>query len=508
MDGRAAAEPRPGTGPRAGYNIWALPRGLSGGARIGSFTIRKAEGEAWFEIREAHGLTWLRALGLLAWGVGAFALARRCGYRPWVGWPVALAGLLAVQYLDVTTPWLRQHDVAGHREYIEHLHAHAELPGVLQGWETWQPPLYYCLAAAWQRIWPGGAYDDPFRPVQFLATALYLATVVAALPAFGRLGLSGIQAAAGLCALALVPAHLFFAGRINNDVLLPVLGAGVMLATAKCAAPEAVPDARGRRWLWALGVLLAAMLAAKSSSLGIACGALAAVFWAEGRRSGWGRAVWRTYLVGLPAAAWLVFWWARNYAQTGAPLYVNAGLPEGLRVLAPAWRRLLSFDLNAFIGGQYYYDAPMRQSAPTALVTSLLYGEYGMNELGFRWSAWLRWGCLGMLLVLAAGVPRAAAPRTARRTDGLPLAGRLPERARGRVHRSVPIRLQPECAVRCPGLRAVRRFVWLGRRPFLDWGWLGRAGRPDGHGGVVSARAGGALFARDVLNAHQSKQML
>jgi hypothetical protein len=104
-----------------------------------------------FFFQGAHGLSWLKVLGLLVWGLGAFALARRCGYGLWASWPVALAGLLAVQYLDVTTPWVRQHDVGGHREYVEHLRAHRALPAVLRGWETWQPPLYYCIAAAWPR---------------------------------------------------------------------------------------------------------------------------------------------------------------------------------------------------------------------------------------------------------------------------------------------------------------------------------------------------------------------
>ncbi len=357
-----------------------------------------------FFFQGAHGLSWLKVLGLLVWGLGAFALARRRGYGLWPGWPVALAGLLAVQYLDVTTPWVRQHDVGGHREYIEHLRAHRALPAIRQGWETWQPPLYYCIAAAWQRLWPGGAYDDPFRPVQFLGAALYLAAVVAALLAFRRLGLTELEAVGGLSVLVLVPGHLFFAGRINNDVLLPVLGAGVMFATAE------VVRGGERRWRWWLAILLPAVLATKGSSLAIVGGALLLVLWAEARRSGWRPAMWRTYLTGLPAAMWQLAWCWRTGAQTGDPLYVNATLPDNLRLHCAAWSRLLSFDFPAFLGGGFYYDEPVRQSYPTALVTSLLYGEYGMSDYAFRWPEMLRWGCLGLLLLLAAGAlvaPRA-----------------------------------------------------------------------------------------------------
>ncbi|HEV2391383.1 MAG TPA: hypothetical protein VG146_03370 [Verrucomicrobiae bacterium] len=352
----------------------------------------------WFDIKGAHSVTWLKALVLVFWGAGAFALARRCGCGAWVAWPVALAGLLALQYVDVTTPSVRQHDVGGHREYIDHLSARLALPGVQQGWETWQPPLYYAAAALWRIPFTHYSFDDPFRPVQFLSATLYLATIALGLPAFRRLHLSGVEAAAALAALALLPGNLFFAARINNDVLLPLLGAGVMLAAA-----EFVRSGE-RSWLWWLAALLPAALATKGSSLAIAGGALLLVCWSEWRRSGWLLALQKAYLTGLPAGLWQLSWWIRNTMQTGNPLYVNAALPDYLRIHTPSLQRIFSFDLPAFIGGRFYYDAPMWNSYPTALVTSLLYDEYGMQEYHFQWSLLLRWSCLGMLLVLAAGI--------------------------------------------------------------------------------------------------------
>src|ERR1017187_1048593 len=142
----------------------------------------------------------------LLWGLGAFALAARCGYAAWVGWPVALAGLLAFQYVEVTGPSsVRQHDVEGHREYIDHLSAERILPAVRQGWETWQPPLYYLAAALWR--WPFSAvsFQDPFRPVQFFAAALYLAVIIAAQMGLGRLGFNNLEATGALGLLALLP---------------------------------------------------------------------------------------------------------------------------------------------------------------------------------------------------------------------------------------------------------------------------------------------------------------
>jgi hypothetical protein len=67
---------------------------------------------------------------------------------------LALAGLLAFQCVVETPPFLRQHDVEGHRD-IDHLSANLTLPAVQQGWETWQPPLYYIIAAAWRGAFSG-----------------------------------------------------------------------------------------------------------------------------------------------------------------------------------------------------------------------------------------------------------------------------------------------------------------------------------------------------------------
>lgn len=379
----------------------AAARLLSGGALLNAALWAALLMGAWLlypkQDGQAHGFTAFKIAVSLLWGLGAFTLAARCGYAAWVGWPLALAGFLALQYVAVTSPSVRQHDVEGHREYIEHLAAEGTLPKVQQGWETWQPPLYYLAAAMWRWPFPADSFTDPFRPVQFFAAGLFLAALVAALWMLRRLGCNDLETAGALGLLALLPGHMFFAGRINNDVLLPVLGAGLLLAIAEFVRTG------GRHWLWWLAVLLPALLATKGSSLAIVGGAVALVFWAEARRSGWRVALGRAYLTGLPAAVWQGFWWVRTAVQTGTPLYVNAALPENLLIHAPAWRRLFSFDFAAFIGGRFYYDEPMRQSYPTALVTSLVYGEYGMQECAFRWPELMRWGCLGMLLLVAAG---------------------------------------------------------------------------------------------------------
>lgn len=345
----------------------------------------------------AAGLSKSLAIGWLLWGGLAFVFAARVGYKTWVGWPLALAGLLGTQCVLQTPPDVRQHDVEGHREYVEFVGQHVCLPAVQQGWETWQPPLYYIVAAAWRGLFVSLPQLDSFRCVQWLAAGCYLATVALAMIAFRRLGFNDVEACAGLAVLALMPAHVFFAARINNDVILPLLGGGVFLATA------ALVQTGERRWqVWLAGLLVAALVA-KGSSLAIVGGALAVVFWSECRRTGWRNALVRTYLTGLPAGLWQIGWWARNAMQTGDPLYVNAALPDELRVPAALWSRLLSFPIGDFLCGAFYYDEPIRNSYVAAMITSVLYGEYDMGDVAFRCAALLRWGCVGLLLILLGG---------------------------------------------------------------------------------------------------------
>ncbi len=137
-------------------------------------------------------------------------------------------------HLEVTGPTsVRQHDIEGHREYIDHLTAERRLPAIRQGWETWQPPLYYVAAALWR--WPFStiSFQDPFRSVQFFAAALYLAAIIAAQVGLRRLGFNNVEATGALGLLALLPGIVVFAARINNDVLPADFGVGLLFATAE-----------------------------------------------------------------------------------------------------------------------------------------------------------------------------------------------------------------------------------------------------------------------------------
>jgi hypothetical protein len=389
-----STEPAAPEGPRMVLLLKSMPARLLG-SLPGREIVRWA---LILSLLLATKISWIIAIGLLTWGIVAFFFAARVGYKPWVGWPLAVAGLLGIQYVLVTPSFVRQHDVEGHRQYVDYLAKEKKLPDVKQGWETWQPPLYYLIASVWRYSFSSIPQQDSFRSVQFLSAVLYIATIALALIAFHAVGISDSEAFSALGALALVPGHLFFAARINNDVVLPILGTGFLLAIAGFL------KFGEKRWLMAVAVLLVGLLTVKGSSLAVAGASVALIFLAESRRSGWSSAWRQLYWTTLPTGLWLLYWWSRNAAQTGDPLYVNADLPNELLINTPVWQRLFSLNPAAFLSENFYYDDSIKSSYSMALATSLLYGEYTMGGYGFRCAGLLRWACLAALAILALGV--------------------------------------------------------------------------------------------------------
>lgn len=139
-----------------------------------------------------------------------------------------LGVVLRVWYTVSTPPWIRGHDFDGHVEYIRYVAQHFAIPPPHAGWELYHPPLYYFGAALWVRL--GEFFGrSPVLLVQDLQVlSLLLSIIVLAI---------GIGIARALFSrederqhlllstgvLATFPALIFFAARINNDVLYHLL---------------------------------------------------------------------------------------------------------------------------------------------------------------------------------------------------------------------------------------------------------------------------------------------
>lgn len=140
---------------------------------------------------------------------------------------IILGVLLRLVYFDVTSFNVRGNDAEGHLEYIAEVVKHWHVPAIHGGWEFYQPPLYYFVAAV------------PY--VVFQSLGLPMALVQRLIQGLGVLCSLGIL---GICAwmahrlfsdkqklerllwvatFAVFPGLLLLTPKINNDVLVQFL---------------------------------------------------------------------------------------------------------------------------------------------------------------------------------------------------------------------------------------------------------------------------------------------
>jgi hypothetical protein len=273
---------------------------------------------------------------------------------------------------------------------------------VKQGWETWQPPLYYVVSAFFSENTNGVFPGDLFRRVQVLSCSLFVLTMMLAILAWRRMGHASSTGWLGLVLFGLLPGHLFLAARVNNDVMMPLWGVGV---TAACV--DYAQRGRSRTLVFMSMVLLAAMMT-KTSSLALCAGAGLVVLWrdhVDGRA--WKARFARMAVIAVPSALWLVLWFWRNQVQTGHFMYVNAALRAELKVANVAWK-YASFDVRAFLSESSFstFTGRIRESYPTALATSLLSGEFNLEYLGLALQTFIRLLFLPLLGMLLFGLIR------------------------------------------------------------------------------------------------------
>lgn len=215
---------------------------------------------------------WLLALAALA-GVAAI-LGLRVGPRipPTSPWPLlgVACGLgliwsaLVIRSVDAV-PIQLGFDAPQHLEYVDYVVQRHALPLADEGWQMFQPPLYYVLAAAtlvaagFDRVEPEAigalrALGWAIGVVQILLMALVLRRMVPGRP--------GAQAG-GLLVASLLPCALTLQLYPTNEGLLAALSTGALLATLVI-----LQDGAARNGRFALvGLLLGLAMLAKFSAL-------------------------------------------------------------------------------------------------------------------------------------------------------------------------------------------------------------------------------------------------
>jgi hypothetical protein len=136
--------------------------------------------------------------------------------------------VLRVLYTLRTPTWLRGYDSAGHLAYIRYIAERRTLPPAHGGWEFYQPPLYYLLTAPLVRFdtLRGATQAAIFCHLQAVSVLLSVVTLGVALWVVQMLFAPSQRREMVLCGglLSVFPGLVFFAPRINNDVVAQVTG--------------------------------------------------------------------------------------------------------------------------------------------------------------------------------------------------------------------------------------------------------------------------------------------
>jgi len=182
-----------------------------------------------FDLRPSIHDPLLIGMQLLIMGlVGAcfFFLWRILGLKQWGLFTILVLGIvLRIAYFDVTQFGVRANDIGAHVDYIQWLLDHHSLPHNGDGWESFQPPLYYVLSASFAAV---GEMVLPRHPMTWFLQFEGLLLSIGILFASAWLGSilfpperrRRTEYFLFLALTATAPVLVASAGKINNDVLI------------------------------------------------------------------------------------------------------------------------------------------------------------------------------------------------------------------------------------------------------------------------------------------------
>lgn len=206
-------------------------------------------------------------------------------------------------------------DAEHHVHYVRWILEHGALPLPSDGVQTYQPPLFYLLAAALLRTADLGVASPEAPWLLRCATFALAGLHVAGLALVVRELLPRRREAqvAALAFAGVLPMHVASAHGVGNELLAAALSSWSALALVRILRSDA-PRAGNAL---VLGALLGAAVMAKLSALVLVVVALAAILLGHARRPAvWGLAALAVALVSAPYHAWI----ARN---TGTPFVGN-----------------------------------------------------------------------------------------------------------------------------------------------------------------------------------------
>jgi len=211
-------------------------------------------------------------------------------------------------------------DARGHLDYIRYLLDEGAVPLANQGWQMYQPPLFYVVCAGAARLFSGGELVPlVLRAVTFGAgiAQILLLGAVARLLWPGRLTALVLALGFGAC----LPMHLYLFHFVSNETLAMALNTAVSYLVIRLLLNAATPSMKTCVGLGAcLGLALLAKFSAVLLVPLVLCSAGFACY-----RSGADRSSAIVRIVALLAACGVACGWhfGRVWVQLGNPLIGN-----------------------------------------------------------------------------------------------------------------------------------------------------------------------------------------
>jgi 4-amino-4-deoxy-L-arabinose transferase-like glycosyltransferase len=123
-------------------------------------------------------------------------------------------------YVDGTPVDLRAHDVQGHLDYLSFLLEYGHMPSHSQGFQGYQPPLYYVLAV----LSTGQEAGEVLDTAALQQLSMWISWITLGLGLWiGRMLFGGTELALFCAALATFPGLIYSASRVSNDGLVQLL---------------------------------------------------------------------------------------------------------------------------------------------------------------------------------------------------------------------------------------------------------------------------------------------
>lgn len=318
-------------------------------------------------------------------------------------WAIVVVGILLRIFYTAVTPYTtRGHDAGSHVDYIEYIADHGALPDPHAGLEFYHPPLYYWLGAVIVDVSRVAHLSNNTALIAVQWFGFFLSIVTFGIVLWiGLLLFPRKEDEASLLLFAsiaaVLPSFVFFAARINNDVLYEVfafLGVALTIAFWK----------RGKITLWyALSVALAIGLLTKGNLfLIVLCAWLCLILHDKFSIRKKLMHLSLSALIIVAIAGW--FYIPRFIAEHQSRTAVIGNVNILTNFVQNSPEAYLTFNPIGMIEHPYndpFDDAARRQYFWEYLARSALYGEFNFGE-GDLLLARMMVGSFLLLLVLAA----------------------------------------------------------------------------------------------------------